>query len=89
MWRSSWPGPLSSAEWTASRCTRDDIVLFKDSVLLAEKLMLIGKNFDFVFLPSAVHDAMRKDYVATFTLRKLVEHFDRYLGRGPTGGRPD
>jgi len=28
---------------------------------------------------------MRKDYVATFTLRKLVEHFDRYLGRGPAG----
>jgi dipeptidyl-peptidase-4 len=65
---------------------RDDIVLFKDSVLLAEKLMLLGKNFDFVILPSSVHDAMRKDYVATFTLRKLVEHFDRYLGRGPTGG---
>lgn len=65
---------------------RDDIVLFKDSVLLAEKLMALGKNFDFVFLPSSVHDAMRKDYVATFTLRKLVEHFDRYLGPGPTGG---
>jgi len=63
---------------------RDDIVLFKDSVLLAEKLMLLGKDFDFVFLPSSVHDAMRRDYVATFTLRKLVEHFDRYLGRGPT-----
>jgi dipeptidyl-peptidase 4 len=65
---------------------RDDIVLFKDSVLLAEKLMLLGKTFDFVILPSSVHDAMRKDYIATFTLRKLVEHFDRYLGRGPTGG---
>jgi dipeptidyl-peptidase 4 len=65
---------------------RDDIVLFKDSVLLAEKLMLLGKNFDFVMLPSSVHDAMRKDYIATFTLRKLVEHFDRYLGRGPTAG---
>jgi dipeptidyl aminopeptidase/acylaminoacyl peptidase len=63
-------------------------VLFKNSVLLTEKLMLLGKNFDFVFLPSPVHDAMRKDYVAAFTLRKLVEHFDRYLG-GPTGGRPD
>ncbi len=68
---------------------RDDIVLFKDSVLLVEKLMLLGKNFDIVFLPSSVHDAMRKDYVATFTLRKLVEHFDRYLGRGPTGPEPD
>jgi dipeptidyl-peptidase-4 len=66
---------------------RDDIVLFKDSVLLAEKLMLLGKDFDFVLLPSSVHDAMRKDYIATFALRKLVEHFDRYLGRGPTGDR--
>ena len=58
-------------------------------MLLTEKLMLLGKNFDFVFLPSSIHDAMGKDDVATFTLRKLVEHFDRYLGRGPTGGRPD
>jgi hypothetical protein len=54
-------------------------------VLLGEKLMLLGKNFDVVFLPRSVHDAMRKDYAATFALRKLVEHFDRYLGRGPTG----
>jgi hypothetical protein len=57
-------------------------------VLFAEKLMRLGKNVDVVSLPSSVHDAMRKDYVATFTLHKLVEHFDRYLGRGPTGGRP-
>jgi len=61
----------------------DSIVLFKDSVTLAEKLMLLGKDFDFVVLPSSVHDAMAKDYVAVHLLRKLVQHFDRHLGRGP------
>ena len=35
---------------------QDDIVLFHDSVRLIEKLMLLGKNFDLVVLPSSVHD---------------------------------
>jgi dipeptidyl-peptidase-4 len=61
---------------------QDDIVLFKDSVTLVEKLMMLGKNFDFVVLPNSVHDAMRRDYVATHVFRKIVEHFDRYVGRG-------
>lgn len=62
---------------------QDTIVLFKDSVTLAEKLMMLGKPFDFVVAPSATHSWSRKDYVATYLLNKLVEHFDRYLGRGP------
>ena len=61
----------------------DDIVLFRDSAALAEKLMMLDKNFDFVMLPSSPHAAIQKDYVARFILRKITEHFDRYLGRGP------
>ena len=49
---------------------QDDIVLFKDSVTLAEKLMLLGKNFDFVVSPTSVHPWSLKDYVASFMLNK-------------------
>jgi dipeptidyl-peptidase-4 len=59
---------------------QDDVVLFKDSVTLAEKLMMLGKNFDFVILPSATHSYGLKDYVARFVLTKVAEHFDRHLG---------
>jgi dipeptidyl-peptidase-4 len=62
---------------------QDGIVLFKDSVTLAEKLMLLGKDFDFVPLPSSVHDAMRRDYTAAHVLRKIAQHFERHLGKGP------
>jgi dipeptidyl-peptidase-4 len=65
---------------------RDDIVMFKDSVALAEKLMMLGKKFDFAFAPSSVHAWARKDYVAAYMLDKIVSHFDRYLGRGPADG---
>jgi dipeptidyl-peptidase-4 len=65
----------------------DDIVLFRDSAALAEKLMMLDKNFDFVMLPSSPHAAVQKDYVARFILQKIAEHFDRYLGRGPRPAR--
>jgi dipeptidyl-peptidase-4 len=61
---------------------QDSIVLFKDSVVLVEKLMLAGKDFEFVMLPSSVHDAWRQDYVATHVMKKIVGFFDRHLGRG-------
>ena len=62
---------------------QDNIVLFKDSVVLAEKLMMLEKDFDFVVLPTAVHEWGTKDYVSLFGLRKLVGYFDTHLGRGP------
>ena len=65
----------------------DDVVLFRDSEALAEKLMMLDKNFDFVMLPSSPHAAVQKDYVARFILRKITEHFDRHLGRGPRPGQ--
>ena len=65
---------------------QDDIVLFKDSVTLAEKLMMLGKSFDFVVLPSSVHAWTRKDYVARFGLEKLVELLRPLHGRRAESG---
>jgi dipeptidyl-peptidase-4 len=62
---------------------QDDVVLFKDSVMLAEKLMMLGKDFDFVVLPTSTHSFGLRDYVARFVYRKVAEHFDRHLGSGP------
>ena len=62
---------------------QDAVVLFKDSVTLAEKLMMLNKNFDFVILPSSTHGFSRKDYVARFVFTKIDEYFGRHLGRGP------
>ena len=67
---------------------QDAVVLFKDSVTLAEKLMMLGKNFDFVILPSATHSYSQRDYETRFVLTKVTEHFDRYLGRGPRTAAP-
>jgi dipeptidyl-peptidase-4 len=62
---------------------RDSVVLFRDSVVLTEKLMMLGKDMDLVVAPSATHGWSRRDFAAQFLLKKLVGHFDRYLGRGP------
>ncbi len=61
---------------------QDSVVPFKTSVMLAEKLMLLGKNFDFAFAPGAGHGWSQDEHYAQFFMNKLVEHFDRYLGRG-------
>ena len=58
---------------------QDDIVLFKDSVMLAEKLMMLGKKFDFAIAPRSVHPWSNTDYVAVYLLNKIVDHFDRHL----------
>lgn len=62
---------------------QDDIVLFKDSVTLAEKLMMLGKTFDFEIIPSSVHPWSTRDYTAAFGLGRIADHFERYLGGGP------
>ena len=67
---------------------QDTIVLFRDSIYLAEKLMLLGKDFEIVPLPSSVHNARNKDYVATHVLKKIDQHFEHHLGSGPTRSEP-
>jgi dipeptidyl-peptidase-4 len=62
---------------------QDDVVPFATSVALAEEFMRLGKTFDFAFAPSATHGWTQRPYYATYLLRRLVDHFDRYLGPGP------
>lgn len=61
---------------------RDRIVLFKDSLVLLETLMLLGKAelVEFVPLPNSPHGwDTRELYQTRFAFKKLVGHFDRYL----------
>ena len=61
---------------------RDEIVLFKDSVSLVERLILQGKDVDFVALPNAPHGWDTQGLAQTrFAFAKLVAHFERYLGQ--------
>lgn len=66
---------------------RDDTVLFKDSVTLQQRLVLQGKNVDFVMLPNAPHGWDTEGLAQTrFAFLKLYEYFDRYLGATAAGG---
>lgn len=62
---------------------QDDVVPFSSAVALAEEFIKQGKDFDFAFAPTATHGWTQRPYYATYLLRKLVAHFDRYLGPGP------
>jgi dipeptidyl-peptidase-4 len=63
---------------------RDRIVLYKDSVSLVERLMMMGKDVDFVTLPNSGHGwDTEGSYQTIFAFNKLVGHFERYLGKGP------
>jgi dipeptidyl-peptidase-4 len=57
----------------------DDVVPFQTTVHLAEELMRQGKDFDVAFAPTATHGWTQRPYHARYLLRKLVDHFDRYL----------
>jgi len=60
---------------------RDDTVLFKDSVTLEERLILQGKDVEFVPLPNAPHGWDTLGLAQTrYAYRKLYDYFERYLG---------
>ena len=64
---------------------KDDVVLFKDSITLTERLILQGKDVDLVVLPASPHGWDTEGLAQTrFAYHKLVEHFRRYLGEGPS-----
>ncbi len=59
---------------------RDDTVLFKDSVTLAQRLILQGGDVDFVMLPDAPHGWDTRGLAQTrYAFHKLYEYFERYL----------
>ncbi len=65
----------------------DDVVPFQTTVALAEELMRQGKDFDVAFAPAATHGWTQRPYYARYLLQRLVDHFVRYLGRGPETGK--
>lgn len=61
---------------------RDRVVLFKDSVTLVQRLILLGKDVDFVVLPNSGHGWDNESLAQTrFAYEKLVDFFDRHLRR--------
>lgn len=63
---------------------RDTVVLYKDTVVLVDRLIGLGKDIDLVTLPDSEHSWDTGPSRQTiFAFRKLVEHFDRHLGKGP------
>lgn len=67
---------------------RDRVVLFKDSVTLMQRLLMLDKDVDLVALPDAGHGWDNEGLAQTrFAFRKLVQHFDRYLKVATSAGK--
>jgi dipeptidyl-peptidase-4 len=63
---------------------RDRVVLFKDSVTLVQRLIALDNDVDFVVMPDAEHGwDLGPLYETRFAFKKMIDHFDRHLGRGP------
>ncbi|MGB1375745.1 MAG: prolyl oligopeptidase family serine peptidase [Rhodothermales bacterium] len=60
---------------------QDHVVPFKTTAVLAEELMRQGKNFDFAFAPGATHGWTRERHHGRYLYGKLIEFFDRHLGK--------
>ena len=65
--------------------TRDEVVLYSDTIALVERLIEQGKRFELVILPGSGHAWARETLAQTrFAYGKLAEFFERHLGVGPT-----
>ncbi len=63
---------------------KDDVVLFKDSITLVERLILQGNDVNLVVLPASPHGWDTEGLAQTrFAYHKLVDYFRHYLGEGP------
>jgi dipeptidyl-peptidase-4 len=64
---------------------RDDTVLFQDTMTLAERFILQGRDVDLVVLPDAPHGWDTKGLAQTrYAFSKLLGFFRRHLGEGPS-----
>ena len=64
---------------------RDQIVLFKDSVTLTERLILQGKDIRLTPLPNAPHGWDTEGMAQTrYAYHQMIDYFRQYLGQGPT-----
>ena len=60
---------------------QDHVVPFKTTAVLAEELIKQGKAFDFAFASGATHGWSREPYYDRYLFGKLIEYFDRHLGK--------
>jgi dipeptidyl-peptidase 4 len=66
---------------------RDNIVLFKDSVTFVQRLILQGRDLDFVALLNAPHGWDTQGLAQTrYAFLNLYQHFQRYLAQTEKGG---
>jgi dipeptidyl-peptidase-4 len=61
----------------------DDVVPFRTTMALAERLILLGKDFDLATAPAATHAWTAREHYAIYFYRKLVQFFDRHLKFAP------
>ncbi|MTB53406.1 prolyl oligopeptidase family serine peptidase [Lewinella sp. W8] len=59
---------------------QDQVVPFKTTATLAEELIKLGKDFDFVFAPGATHGWSREQHYDRYLFGKIIAYFDRHLG---------
>jgi dipeptidyl-peptidase-4 len=57
----------------------DDVVPFRTTMALAERLMLLGKDFDLATAPAATHAWTAREHYAIYFYRKLTQFFDQHL----------
>jgi len=57
----------------------DDVVPFRTTMQLAERLMLLGKDFDLATAPAATHAWSSREHYAVYFFRKLTQHLERFL----------
>jgi dipeptidyl-peptidase-4 len=64
---------------------KDQVVLFKDSVTLEQRLILQGRDITLTALPNAPHGWDTEGLAQTrYAYLKLANYFKTYLGEGPT-----
>ncbi|MEX2497851.1 MAG: prolyl oligopeptidase family serine peptidase [Wenzhouxiangellaceae bacterium] len=61
----------------------DDIVPYKTTLMMTEKLMMLGKDFDLISIPNAPHWWGRPEHYGIYTFRKLEDFFRRHILPGP------
>jgi dipeptidyl-peptidase-4 len=57
----------------------DDVVPFRTTMQLAERLMLLGKDFDLATAPAATHAWSSREHYAVYFFRKLTQYLERHL----------
>lgn len=57
----------------------DDVVPFRTTLALVERLVLLGKDVDLATAPTATHAWAAREPYAVYFYRKLVDYFDRWL----------